>query len=100
MSEDGGELLTVRETAQRLNVHENTVRNMAEDGRLTPVHSNKASRYRKFRVSEVDQVAADGNVTRVPAKDRISAPERKRVARMLRKQAAALTAMADAIDPQ
>lgn len=47
------EMLNVRETAARLGVHENTVRNLEERG-LLPATRLPGSGYRRFRVEDVD----------------------------------------------
>lgn len=48
--------LNVRETARRLGVHENTVRNWADRGILRPLRL-PGSGYRRFDVAEVDRIA-------------------------------------------
>jgi excisionase family DNA binding protein len=48
--------LSVRETARRLGVHENTVRNWANRGILRPLRL-PGSGYRRFDAAEVDRVA-------------------------------------------
>lgn len=52
-----GKLLTVRETAQALNVHENTVRNWARSGEL-PDARLPGSRFLRFRASDVERLIA------------------------------------------
>jgi excisionase family DNA binding protein len=47
-----GELLGVQETADRLHVHPNTVRNMVRDGRLRPARPSPGL---KFTAAEVDR---------------------------------------------
>jgi excisionase family DNA binding protein len=50
--------LNVRETARRLGVHENTVRNWADRGILRPLRL-PGSGYRRFDVAEVDRIARE-----------------------------------------
>ena len=50
-------LLTVRAAAERLSVHENTVRHWEERGILRAVHL-PGSGFRRFPVEEVERVAA------------------------------------------
>jgi excisionase family DNA binding protein len=50
--------LNVRETARRLGVHENTVRNWADRGMLRPIRL-PGSGYRRFDVAEVDRLARE-----------------------------------------
>jgi excisionase family DNA binding protein len=50
--------LNVRETARRLGVHENTVRNWADRGMLRPMRL-PGSGYRRFDVAEVDRLARE-----------------------------------------
>jgi DNA-binding transcriptional MerR regulator len=48
--------LNVRETARRLGVHENTVRNWAARGVLLPIRL-PVSGYRRFDAADVDRLA-------------------------------------------
>lgn len=57
MPSTGEVLLGVRETARRLGVHENTVRNWAKEGLLHPARM-PGSRYQRFPENEVTRVAA------------------------------------------
>jgi excisionase family DNA binding protein len=50
--------LNVRETARRLGVHENTVRNWADRGLLQPVRL-PGSGYRRFDATDVDRLARE-----------------------------------------
>lgn len=50
-------LLNVRETARRLGVHENTVRNWAEKGVLASARL-PGSGYRRFDPEQIDALAA------------------------------------------
>lgn len=50
-----GSLLTVRETASRLGVHENTIRNWAKQGLLTPVRLPRSG-YMRFREEDVEEL--------------------------------------------
>lgn len=57
MSVDNGEFLNVRETARRLSVHENTVRNWARQGVL-PEARVPGSRFLRFRAADVERLIA------------------------------------------
>lgn len=57
MSVENGELLNVRETARRLSVHENTVRNWARQGVL-PDARVPGSRFLRFRAADVERLIA------------------------------------------
>jgi excisionase family DNA binding protein len=50
--------LNVRETARRLGVHENTIRNWADRGILRPMRL-PGSGYRRFDVADVDRLARE-----------------------------------------
>ncbi len=50
--------LNVRETARRLGVHENTVRNWADRGILRPMRL-PGSGYRRFDVADVERLARE-----------------------------------------
>ena len=52
------ELLNVRETARRLGVHENTVRNWEAHGLLRAVHL-PGSGFRRFAPQDVEQLRAE-----------------------------------------
>lgn len=71
------EFIGVGEAAKRLSLHENTVRNMARDGRL-PVANIPGSRRLKFRVEDIDRITADrgAEVSSVVARARAVEPER------------------------
>jgi excisionase family DNA binding protein len=58
MSTGATQHLNVRETASRLGVHENTVRNWADRGILRPLRL-PGSGYRRFDVAEVDRLARE-----------------------------------------
>jgi len=58
MSTAATQHLNVRETAGRLGVHENTVRNWADRGILRPLRL-PGSGYRRFDVAEVDRLARE-----------------------------------------
>ena len=55
--------LTVRETARRLGVHENTVRNWADRGIIRPARVLPGSRYRRFSPGEVERLRRQMRVT-------------------------------------
>ncbi|MGY1593092.1 helix-turn-helix domain-containing protein [Geodermatophilus sp. SYSU D00708] len=57
MDVDLDELLNVRETARRLGVHENTVRNWARQG-LLPEARVPGSRFHRFRATDVERLIA------------------------------------------
>lgn len=57
MDVDGGEFLNVRDTARRLDVHENTVRNWARQGVL-PDARVPGSRFLRFRAADVERLIA------------------------------------------
>jgi excisionase family DNA binding protein len=69
-------LLNVRETAKRLGVHENTVRNWAREGILATARV-PGSRFNRFRAEDVERLARDrGNaVTSVERERRTVGPE-------------------------
>jgi excisionase family DNA binding protein len=50
-------LLSVREAARRLGVHENTVRNWANQGILHPIQLPGSSGFRRFDPDEIDLIA-------------------------------------------
>jgi len=52
------EFLSVRETARRLGVHENTVRNWESRGLLRAVHL-PGSGFRRFAVEDVERLRAE-----------------------------------------
>lgn len=56
MADSPGEMLGVKETARRLNVHENTVRNWEATGVLPGVRLSSPSRYRRFRAADVERL--------------------------------------------
>jgi excisionase family DNA binding protein len=58
--------LNVRETAHRLGVHENTVRNWAERGLLHAVRL-PGSGYRRFDMAEVERLRAEMFAEPAPA---------------------------------
>jgi excisionase family DNA binding protein len=49
-------LMNVREVARQLGVHENTVRNMADDGRLPVGARLPGSGYRRFKREDVERM--------------------------------------------
>src|SRR3954454_6420113 len=55
MNVDRDELLNVRETARRLGVHENTVRNWARDG-ILPSARIPGSRFHRFDARDVERL--------------------------------------------
>ena len=60
--------LNVRETAYRLGVHENTVRNWADRGILRPLRL-PGSGYRRFDVSDVDRLAREMREAAAPVEE-------------------------------
>jgi len=60
------EFLNVRQTAQRLGVHENTVRNWARDG-LLPDARVPGSKFLRFRVADVERLLAQRGARVVPS---------------------------------
>lgn len=58
--------LNVRETAQRLGVHENTVRNWANRGILRALRL-PGSGYRRFDAAQVDRIAREMRDAAAPA---------------------------------
>lgn len=70
------ELLTVRETAKRLGVHENTVRNWARSGELDAIRLPGA-RFLRFRPSDVDALIAqrDSRIPSLLSERRAASPE-------------------------
>lgn len=56
--DEGAAYLSVREAARRLGVHENTIRNWARRGLVRPVELT-GSRYRRFRVDEIEQLVRE-----------------------------------------
>ncbi|MGU3411854.1 helix-turn-helix domain-containing protein [Microbacterium sp. M1A1_1b] len=63
MDGSSDEFLNVRETAKRLGVHENTVRNWVKAGQL-PDARLPGSRFHRFRLADVERlIAARGSVT-------------------------------------
>ena len=60
--------LNVRETARRLGVHENTVRNWADRGMLRPLRL-PGSGYRRFEISEVDRLAREMREAAAPVEE-------------------------------
>lgn len=51
--------LTVRETAKRLECHENTVRNWCDDGTITGIWRRGESGFRRIPESEVQRLLAE-----------------------------------------
>ena len=76
MDGDSTELLNVRETARRLGVHENTVRNWARTGLLTDARL-PGSRFHRFRADEVDRLVSQrgATVTSLQSERRTVTPE-------------------------
>lgn len=60
--------LNVRETARRLGVHENTVRNWADRGILRPLRL-PGSGYRRFDVADVDRIAREMREAAAPVEE-------------------------------
>jgi excisionase family DNA binding protein len=60
--------LNVRETAHRLGVHENTVRNWADRGLLRPLRL-PGSGYRRFDIAEVDRLAREMHEAAAPVEE-------------------------------
>src|ERR1035437_5435824 len=58
MPETDESLLNVRETARRLSVHENTIRNWARDG-ILPSARVPGSRFHRFRLEDVERLARE-----------------------------------------
>src|SRR5579871_178415 len=57
------DLMTVREAAQRLGVHENTIRNWVRDGSLTTARL-PGTRFHRFEAAEIERIAlARGRAT-------------------------------------
>lgn len=63
MSAGQEQFLGVRETARRLGVHENTVRNWVHDGLLTDARV-PGSRFLRVRASEVTRLVAERNAAK------------------------------------
>ena len=66
MDETIGDFLNVRQTAQRLSVHENTVRNWAREG-LLPDARIPGSRSLRFRAVDVERLIAQRGARTVPS---------------------------------
>lgn len=78
MSSAPAEHLNVRETASRLGVHENTVRNWADRGILRPLRL-PGSGYRRFDVADVDRLANEMREAAAPVEEaRVVRPKRGR----------------------
>lgn len=60
--------LNVRETARRLSVHENTVRNWVERGILRASRL-PGSGYRRFEVQDVDRIAREMREAAAPVEE-------------------------------
>ena len=60
--QETGELLTLRDAARRIGVHENTIRNWVSRGLLEPVKV-AGSRYQRFRADDIDHVAHQQRVS-------------------------------------
>ena len=79
MSTAATQHLNVRETAGRLGVHENTVRNWADRGILRPLRL-PGSGYRRFDVAEVDRLAREMREAAAPVEEaRVVRPKSGRV---------------------
>lgn len=74
------EMLNVRQVAQRLGVHENTVRNWVAKGILRAVRL-PGSGYRRFAASDIERMAAEMHAAMAPA-EISDAPERLGVGRV------------------
>jgi excisionase family DNA binding protein len=61
------DLLTLRDAARRIGVHENTVRNWVKRGVLEPV-TVPGSRYRRFQADDIDRVAHQQEVSSAKAR--------------------------------
>jgi putative resolvase len=59
-------LVSVREAAARLGVHENTVRNWESKGILRAIHL-PVSHYRRFELSEIERMAREMRAHLAPA---------------------------------
>jgi excisionase family DNA binding protein len=71
--------LNVRETARRLGVHENTVRNWADRGMLRPIRL-PGSGYRRFDIAEVERLAREMREGAAPVEEaRVVRPKSGRV---------------------
>lgn len=68
MSTASTQHLNVRETAGRLGVHENTVRNWSDRGILRPLRL-PGSGYRRFDVAEVDRLAREMREAAAPVEE-------------------------------
>ena len=78
MSTAATQHLNVRETAARLGVHENTVRNWADRGILRPLRL-PGSGYRRFEVAEIDRLAREMREAAAPVEEaRVVRPKRGR----------------------
>ncbi len=55
-SEEEPKLLTTREAAERLHVHENTLRKWADEGKVPAVRIPGAGTHRRFQVHVIDEV--------------------------------------------
>jgi excisionase family DNA binding protein len=76
MPETDESLLNVRETARRLSVHENTIRNWARDG-ILPSARVPGSRFHRFRLEDVERLVRERGkaVTSVERERRSVGPE-------------------------
>jgi excisionase family DNA binding protein len=86
----------VRDAARRLGVHENTIRNMAADGRLQVM---PGSRFVRFDPAEIEraceQITAAGGLARQRAARQELQVRLRRLAKDWERQAAAFDACAD-----
>lgn len=73
------QMLNVRDTARRLGVHENTVRNWADRGVLRPVRLPHSG-YRRFDPDEVERLAREMRSAIAPLDEhhRLPRPDRGR----------------------
>lgn len=79
MATPRGRLVNVRDTARRLGVHENTVRNWSNRGLLRPV-PRPLSQYRRFDSKQVARFAREMRNAAAPLdKTQLPRPERGRV---------------------
>jgi len=79
MSTAPPQLFNVRETARRLGVYENTVRNWADRGILRAIRL-PGSGYRRFAAEDVDRIAREMRAAAAPVEEaRAVRPERGRV---------------------
>jgi excisionase family DNA binding protein len=59
LGQSNSDEMNVREVAELLGLHENTIRNMADDGRLPPARRLPGSGFRRFRRADVLRMRAE-----------------------------------------